>query len=49
MRCKTRRKIFLIALLALVSTMPLLVKLLIATPAIVSLLIDFDEWEAQQS
>lgn len=49
MKKSTRRWLFMIATLALVSTIPLLVKLLIAIPAIETLLIDFDNWEAQQS
>lgn len=48
MRARTRRKIFLIALLATVSTLPLIAKALIVVPAIEALLIDFDEWEVHQ-
>ncbi|GAA3020478.1 hypothetical protein [Tetragenococcus solitarius] len=49
MKKSTRRWLFMIATLALVSTMPFLLKMIISIPVIELLLLDFDEWEAQQS
>ncbi|MDN6663424.1 MAG: hypothetical protein L0L14_02730 [Tetragenococcus koreensis] len=49
MKKSTRRWLFMIAILALFSSMPILLKLMISIPAIELLLLDFDEWEAQQS
>jgi len=48
MKFKTRRRLFLIGLAALVSPLPLLPKLLIVTPIVQLLLMDFDEWQATQ-
>ncbi|GFK22843.1 hypothetical protein [Tetragenococcus halophilus] len=47
MRFKTRRRLFIVALLAVVSPLPLLLKAMVVLPAIQLLLIDSDEWRAE--
>lgn len=47
MKFKTRRRLFIVALLAVVSPLPLLLKAMIVLPAIQLLLIDSDEWRAE--
>lgn len=44
MKFKTRRLLFIIILITLVSPLPLLGKVLTAAPAIQLLILDFDEW-----
>jgi len=47
MRFKTRRRLFIVALLAVVSPLPLLLKAMVVLPTIQLLLIDSDEWRAE--
>ncbi|KFN91862.1 hypothetical protein [Tetragenococcus muriaticus] len=46
MKFKTRRRLFIVALLAVVSPLPLLLKAMVAAPAIELLLLDIDDWSA---
>lgn len=46
MKFKTRRRLFLIALIAICLPIPFLLKVMIASPAIQLLLLDSDEWRA---
>lgn len=47
MKFKTRRRLFIVALLVVVSPLPLLLKAMVVLPAIQLLLIDSDEWRAK--
>ncbi|MEK2471034.1 hypothetical protein WN874_10315 [Tetragenococcus halophilus] len=47
MKFKTRRRLFLMALMAIISPLPLLLKAMVVLPAIQLLLIDSDEWRAK--
>lgn len=47
MKFKTRRRLFIVALLTVVSPLPLLLKAMVVLPAIQLLLIDSDEWRAE--
>lgn len=47
MKFKTRRRLFIVALLAVVSPLQLLLKAMVVLPAIQLLLIDSDEWRAE--
>jgi len=44
MKFKTRRRLFLMALMSIISPLPLLLKAMVVLPAIQLLLIDSDEW-----
>lgn len=48
MKFKTRRFLFLLILVTLVSPLPFLGKVLIAVPAVQALLLDFDEWTQER-
>ncbi|MCF1614114.1 hypothetical protein LQF61_04170 [Tetragenococcus koreensis] len=47
MKFKTRRRLFIVALIAIVSPLPVLLKAMVVLPAIQLLLIDSDEWRAE--